>query len=682
MARRPARRDSNTNIREQDDLPPPQGDGEDDGSNSQSYSTGPDYPAEDGEGNDLPPDDDAPPEGFGEGRDIYGEDDPLPDEVESDGEGARSEDSPEVTRSGPPRKLVVLAGPDKGKVKRFSGVRMVIGRTSGCTLHLSDSSVSRRHLELVQGSNGVMLRDLGSGNGTKVNGERITERLLKHEDVIEIGQTKLQFVDELEAVRLAREEAERKEAEEKAQKDAEERQKAEAAAAAKAAEEAAKSESEPQVQSESGAQPAVSSNPAASAPRKQGGLARLDFKQKIGIGLAGGAVLFVMFLVLPALFRGPTPQPPSEKEVRATKKMDLARVAIADERFEDAITLIEQAEKLMPGIDADGFGARARNELAAQKAIDNTRSFLDQQRFEDARAELARFPAEASAKRVEAKAKLEEELNLKQNEYLERIALEAIEKLDIVAAKQLIAQLPVDKQKPFLAKLAEAEKEAQREERLRAAQDEADRKRRKVSAEAAHQAEVDALFRAVERKFNMGDFERATLECDRVIDSTRETDVRQRAMNLKRSIPLFARAWEDADRKYKAGAMESAARPLMRAKDLYREIRLPGLLGAALDEHLVGSLNVAARAALARGDLATAYTYYREVQTISPGEETSKQGLERIADKSEDLFREAYAIRESDPREAISKFKVVLDVAPKGSAAYNKAKAQLASMQP
>lgn len=621
----------------------------------------------------MAPDDDVP-EDLNDGRDIYGEDDPLPDDLDSEaGEGSRGGDSPESTRAGPPRKIVVLAGPDKGKIQRFTGVRMVVGRTASCNIHLSDSSVSRRHLELVQGSNGVMLRDLGSGNGTKVNGERVTERILKHMDVVEIGQTRFQFVDEIEAVRLAREEAERQEEEEKRRAEEEKRKAEEEAAAKAAAEEAAKDGAE---------QGAQEGEAGEASGRARKGLKGLDLRQKLAIGLAAGAVLFVGFMLVAALVRSPAPPPPDPREALAAKKMDLARVAIAEERFEDAIALIESAEKLHPGIDADGFGTRARTELAAQKGLDAARALLDQQRFEDARAELARIPPEASSKRLEAKKMLEEELDLKQGEYLENAAREAIAALDVAAARQLIQQLPPDKQGPLLAQLVEAEKAAEQQAKVRAAQEKAELERQRHAAQAAHQAQVDAQFRAVERKFNMEDFDRAALECDRLIEETGDAAIRQRALALKRLIPQFARSWQDGEKKYRAQALESAVRPLLKARALYRQIRLPGGLAATLEDHLLEALNVAGRAALLRNDLASAYLYYREAQGISPGDGTSKQGLERIAEKAEDLYREGYMIRLQDPKGAIEKYKLVLEVAPKGSSAYNKAKAQIAAMQP
>ena len=99
------------------------------------------------------------------------------------------DDNPDSTRAGPPISLQVIEGPDAGKKKRFKSVRMVVGRGKDVDLKLSDQAVSRRHLELIHGDNGTLMRDLGGASGTKVNDERVEEKILKHGDEIAIGRT-------------------------------------------------------------------------------------------------------------------------------------------------------------------------------------------------------------------------------------------------------------------------------------------------------------------------------------------------------------------------------------------------------------------------------------------------------------------------------------------------------------
>jgi len=71
-----------------------------------------------------------------------------------------------------------------------------IGRSNDNDLTLSDKSVSRHHTEIKKTKEGYLLTDLGSYNGTKVNGKLTQSVLLKHDDKIKIGLTSLTFLVE------------------------------------------------------------------------------------------------------------------------------------------------------------------------------------------------------------------------------------------------------------------------------------------------------------------------------------------------------------------------------------------------------------------------------------------------------------------------------------------------------
>jgi len=71
-----------------------------------------------------------------------------------------------------------------------------IGRSNDNNLTLSDKSVSRHHTEIKKTKEGYLLTDLGSYNGTKVNGKLTQSVLLKHNDKIKIGLTSLIFLVE------------------------------------------------------------------------------------------------------------------------------------------------------------------------------------------------------------------------------------------------------------------------------------------------------------------------------------------------------------------------------------------------------------------------------------------------------------------------------------------------------
>src|SRR5262249_46350983 len=85
--------------------------------------------------------------------------------------------------------LNAIAGPLKGAVFNLSVEEVTIGRLTSNQLCVGDASVSRQHCVIRSCKGGYKLRDLGSNNGTFVNGNRIVERLLTDGDKIRVGDT-------------------------------------------------------------------------------------------------------------------------------------------------------------------------------------------------------------------------------------------------------------------------------------------------------------------------------------------------------------------------------------------------------------------------------------------------------------------------------------------------------------
>jgi Protein of unknown function (DUF3662)/FHA domain len=68
-----------------------------------------------------------------------------------------------------------------------------IGRLSDCTVPIPDPQVSRRHAEVRAEAEGYVVHDLGSLNGTIVNGQPVSQRLLEDGDVISVGAATIRF---------------------------------------------------------------------------------------------------------------------------------------------------------------------------------------------------------------------------------------------------------------------------------------------------------------------------------------------------------------------------------------------------------------------------------------------------------------------------------------------------------
>ncbi len=109
---------------------------------------------------------------------------------------------PEVTHSLPvPREpatvklhqwwLEVSAGPDKGAQVRTLEALLRIGTDTGSDLVLTDPTVSRRHAEIERTSRGFVVRDLGSRNGTFLEGHQVLQAFLQPGDHLQLGKTRL-----------------------------------------------------------------------------------------------------------------------------------------------------------------------------------------------------------------------------------------------------------------------------------------------------------------------------------------------------------------------------------------------------------------------------------------------------------------------------------------------------------
>ena len=88
--------------------------------------------------------------------------------------------------------LTIRSGHDRGRSVPVPDARIVLGRDESCDLVVDDARVSRRHVELEPRADGrLALRDLGSSNGTFVNGKRVDSALLEGGEQIQVGGTVL-----------------------------------------------------------------------------------------------------------------------------------------------------------------------------------------------------------------------------------------------------------------------------------------------------------------------------------------------------------------------------------------------------------------------------------------------------------------------------------------------------------
>ena len=89
--------------------------------------------------------------------------------------------------------LRVLEGADRGRVYENLATPITIGREEGNSIQLNDERISRFHVKVQDDQDKLVLTDLESTNGTKVNGQDCQVRILRYGDLIAVGRSVLLF---------------------------------------------------------------------------------------------------------------------------------------------------------------------------------------------------------------------------------------------------------------------------------------------------------------------------------------------------------------------------------------------------------------------------------------------------------------------------------------------------------
>ena len=124
------------------------------------------------------------------GKTVRASDQPQPQELETPPPPSRKG----KRQRGEPRVFMISQGNQAGLSAELAGGVIMIGRGADCQLILDDDYVSTRHARVVSTPNGIYVEDLGSTNGTYVNGQRITApTTITLADTVRIGKTMLRL---------------------------------------------------------------------------------------------------------------------------------------------------------------------------------------------------------------------------------------------------------------------------------------------------------------------------------------------------------------------------------------------------------------------------------------------------------------------------------------------------------
>src|SRR5262245_24375312 len=110
------------------------------------------------------------------------------------------DDAPSYSRQNAGGIFVVIKGPDRGETVRLTGAPVSFGSGPQCSLVLTDSTVSRTHLEARMVDDEVVVIDCGSRNGSFVQGARFDRIAIGFGTEVKLGRTVIKFLPDEEFV--------------------------------------------------------------------------------------------------------------------------------------------------------------------------------------------------------------------------------------------------------------------------------------------------------------------------------------------------------------------------------------------------------------------------------------------------------------------------------------------------
>lgn len=600
------------------------------------------------------------------------------DDVEAPEEDAG--DDVEATQAGPPISIEVVEGPDAGKKKRVRGGRMIIGRGDGCDLKLRDTSASRRHLEIIVGASGCIARDLGSGNGTKVNGERIDEVSVSHGDEVVVGTTLLRIVDELAALEERRKPKARiKEPEPPPHVEP--------------------FDGEPEDEADDGAGVPARRAPSASRrPGRASGTAAVSIpegearpKKNLIIlgGVAGGALLLLGILI--ALLRPASPPPvpagPTKDDVRSAKLMQDGKAALAAADYDKADGLWDEIEKIDPNnVDLPDLRVRTKKEREARKAYQGAVGQIAEHNFDAARDALKSISPDTLVS--DQANDLLKSLDKKQAEFLAQQVEAKLAAKDIEGARTLLPDLgriaPADfdrVSKEIDDAQAEADRDALKNIKSRKKREAMMREMKARKANAAVQKDLDSGFRKFHEASTPPQFDRAASEFDRISEGARSDKVRSRAHELAKSVRALSRYLADANQLDADQSYAAEITPLSGALQALEKIEPSGGLMGKLKNRMVRGLVIKGRDAAARQDYAVAAKAFAKALQLKPGESSAREGMNNLRSRAKDVYLQAYEEQDRDPDSAKKLYEAVVQMTPSDDEYHDKAQKRLKALQ-
>ena len=99
--------------------------------------------------------------------------------------------------------VTIMFGGQEQRTVPLDKPKLVVGREPTCEIHIDNLGISRQHCAFAARGEAFVVQDLGSSNGTFVNGRKITEHFLNDADEVVIGKYTLKFKNDAQAAPAA-----------------------------------------------------------------------------------------------------------------------------------------------------------------------------------------------------------------------------------------------------------------------------------------------------------------------------------------------------------------------------------------------------------------------------------------------------------------------------------------------
>ncbi len=587
-------------------------------------------------------------------------------------------------------RLVVVAGKAEGEHFDLGDGTRVLGRSRDADICLLDIQASRRHAEVVVDARGARVRDLGSGNGTLVNGAPVTELELADGDEIAIGDHVLRYEAPGGAGgALARVDA--------------------------SASPGTSVAAAPLVPSVASVRRARRNAASAAKPRGKG--LRLAL---VGVGVLLVALLGVKLALGPATPAQPATPAPSPATT-AESDFEAGLALFKQGAYPDALAKFQSASQADPHLGkAKEYVKATRREMAAAASIKQGKALLAAGKYDEARAafqavdsdSLRYADAEAGLKRVseaqggEATGQGQQGLDATRHKLDDLVAkvkgiaggpgsnkdkrqafTDAIAALGALggtldapsqAFAHALAVSPDDaRAKAGQAAVTQLKQDLGDKQAWAQHQFDAWKRGNAIKSKENHVAYVRRMLAPGIHQFDQGEFRQAATTFTKLAGGTTDPDVKRlagrKAAAIKRFLPAYSRGMAAPANRPSPGALKALSIAYTQAGVV--DAGSPVL--AKVQKQLGNRYYLKGRVSYNAKRYADAYQAWGRALHFDPDQNLAHKGLKDLKDLAKKLYLQAYVQKALNRNRAIATWKQVIQMTPATDSYHQKAEQRL-----